>query len=432
MHRPALALAACLLAAACDAAPRDVRAADRRPAADPSAADAPSTDAPSVDRSSIDAAWPAPREAAALSDALGRRGHHGLAAAAVDGRGVLHALFATDRDRDGWADAIDYARLEDGRWSRPERLAASLSLAESPAVAVERDGTVHALWYEHAGTAAPPSVATELVHRALRGGRWSAADTPYREPHTAGIPDLSLSAAPGPDGGVEVLFQAQGRGIGRLSLREGETAGPAFLDHDGRMTAFSVGAAGRPLEIAYVGEAVSKERPSAVNDVFVRSLGDRGGPRVEAYYGPGRYSHHPRLVVDGAGTRHLLWLEDTDGAIFPEALFHATSRDGRAWSAPRDVTPAELRGGVLFRASAALGADGRVHLAVLRADKGGRAFGLYHVAVADGAPSDARPIVPPGQLGPGDTQLVRDDANGRLIALWRGPDGVYRWSEMEG
>ena len=407
-HRPALFAAVLALLAACDAAPRDVRAAS--PARETVAAPD----------------WSAPRTAEALSAALGVNEHHGAAAAVVDEGGVLHAVFATDRDRDGWADAIDHARMEGGAWSRPERLAASLSLAEAPQVAVDGGGAVQVIWYERAGNGTPREVATEVVRRFLNGGRWSAPDVLYREPHRAGIPGLWLAAARGPGGGVEVLFGAQGKGFGHVTLRGARKSAPAFLDHDGKMPAFAAASAGA-LEVAYVGEAVSPERPTAENDVFVRSLrGGRWGPRTEAHSLPRRYAHFPQLVVDGRGTRHLFWLEDTNGSVAPEAVFHATSADGARWSAPRDVTPAGLRGGVPMRLGAVAGTDGRIHLAVRHAAPGGAGVGLYAFTVRDGVASPAVALAAPGELGPGDTQLVEDARGRRAVALWRGRDGVYR------
>ncbi|MFL5537855.1 MAG: hypothetical protein ACJ8J0_02630 [Longimicrobiaceae bacterium] len=405
LRRFALPGAALLLLAACDAAPRALHAA--APAGAP--------------------AWSAPLDAPALSRALGSAASPTPAAAAVDGAGTLHAVFAADADRDGWADALYYARLDGAGWSPPRPLAAGGPLAESPQLAVEGDGTVHLLWYAHGGTASPPSVPTELVHRALRAGRWSAPEVVYREPLAAGIPDLSLSAATGPDGAVEVLFQAQGRGIGHLTLRRGRASPPEFLDHDGRMTAFAAAPAGRPLELAYIGEAVSALRPSAENDVFVRPLrARRPFPDVEVHSVPRRYSHYPQLVVDSDGVRHLFWLEDTDGDIFPEALYHAASRDGRGWSAGEDVTPPALRGGVILRAAAVAGRDGRIHLALRHTRGEGRGDGFYAFSLQGGSPSPLVTLAAPGRLAAGDAQLVRDARHRRVIALWRGADGVFR------
>ncbi|HEX2079949.1 MAG TPA: hypothetical protein VHG08_19685 [Longimicrobium sp.] len=397
------AAALCALAAGCDTAPRTAHAA---PAA---------------------GGWSAPRAAPALSAALGTRAGHALAAAAVDAAGTLHAVFALDQDRDGWADALAYARLDSAGWSAPEPLAGGETLAEAPQVALEGDGTVHVLWYGHTGSGSLPHVPTDLVHRARAGGRWSAPSVLYREPLEAGMPDLSLSAATGPDGAVEVLFQAQGRGIGHLSLRGGRASAPEFLDRDGRMTAFAAAPAGRPLELAYVGEAVTPLRPSAEYDVFVRPLRSRSPyAAVEVHSVPRRYSHHPQLVVDGRGVRHLFWLEDTDGQVFPEALYHATSRNGRDWSAAEDVTPPALRGGVVLRVAAVPGADGRIHLAVRRADADAHREGLYAFPFDGGQAERIDTLAGPGAFGGGDTQLVHDPRHRRVIALWRGADGLYR------
>jgi hypothetical protein len=393
-----------VLAAGCDAAPRTAQAAPT-PAAEE---------------------WSAPRAATALSAALGTRAGHTLAAAAVDAAGTVHAVFAIDRDLDGWADALSHARLDSAGWSAPEPLACGAGLAEAPQVAVEGDGTLHVLWYGHTGTDSRPEVPTQLVHRARRAGTWSPPTVLYREPLPAGMPDLSLSAATGPDGAVEVLFQAHGRGIGHLTLRGGRASAPAFMDHDGRMTAFAAAAAGRPLELAYVGEMVSPLRPSAESDVFVRPLRSRSAfARVEVHAVPGRHSYFPQLVVDARGVRHLFWLEDTDGHVFPEALYHATSRDGRGWSAAEDVTPPALRGGVILRAAAVPGTDGRVHLAVRHARGQREPEALYAFSLGDGA-SQLQALAAPGRFGGGDAHLIHDVRRRQVIALWRGADGVYR------
>ncbi|HEX5872181.1 MAG TPA: hypothetical protein VFY65_17245 [Longimicrobium sp.] len=399
------AAALCALATGCDAAPRTAQAASTPAAAE----------------------WSAPRAATALSAALGTRAGHTLAAAAVDAAGTVHAVFAIDQDLDGWADALRYARLDSAGWSAPEPLAGGGGLAEAPQVALEGDGTVHVLWYGHTGTASTPEVPTQLVHRALRAGRWSVPSVLYREPLDAGMPELSLSAATGPDGAVEVLFQAQGRGIGHLTLRGGRISAPEFMGHDGRMTAFAASAARRPLELAFIGEMVSPLRPAAESDVFVRPLRSRSAfARVEVHAVPRRHSLFPQLVVDARGVRHLFWLEDTDGQVFPEALFHATSRDGRTWSTGEDVTPAGLRGGVVLRAAAVPGAGGRIHLAVRHARGMGAPEALYAFSLGDGPAQPLVALAPPGAFGGGDAQLLHDARRGRAIALWRGADGIYR------
>jgi hypothetical protein len=362
-----------------------------------------------------------------VSAALGTSAAHTLSSTAADPVGTVHAVFAADEDRDGWADAVHYARLDSAGWSAPHPLAGGGPLAESPQVAVEGDGTVHVVWYEHTGTASPSDVPTQLMHRALRAGRWTAAAVLYREPLPAGIPDLALSAATGPDGAVEVLFQAQGKGIGHLTLHRGRASAPRFLDHDGRMTTFAAAPAGRPLELAYVGEAVSHLRPSAENDVFVRPLRTRRAfARVEVHSADRRYSHFPQMVIDGGGVRHLFWLEDVDGNVYPEALFHATSRDGQDWTTARDVTPAALRGGILYRGGVVMDAAGRIHVAVRHTRGPGHPDGLYAFSFDDGRPSPVVTLAAPRELGPGDAQLVHDPHGRRVIALWRGTDGIYR------
>jgi len=417
-------LAAALCTAACDAPVRpDLAAASVTSASAASAV----KDSDGVDAG--EGAWSTAASADALTAVLGRGARHELASAAMDAAGMVHAVFALDGDGDGHPDALVYAALRDGRWSAPRPVVASMSLAEAARVAVDGDGAVHVLWYGHSGATSTRDVPTELVERTLAGGRWRAPRVLYREASRAGMNVRWLAAAADSGGDVQVLFAPQGRGFGHLSLRGAAVRPARYLDHDGNMMTFSVPAAGKPLEMAYIGEAVSARRRTAVNDVFVRSLRAGGwSRRTEAYYGPKRYSHYPQLVVDGRGVRHLFWLEDTDGSVPPEALYHATSPDGLAWSPARDLTPPALRGGVLFRVAAAPGAGGRIHLLLRRTEADGNRPGLYWLELRDGVPGPARPLAPPGDLGQGEAQLLRDPLRHRMVALWRGGDGVYRWA----
>jgi hypothetical protein len=355
-----------------------------------------------------------------------------LASVAVDSAGTLHALFALDRDRDGRADALEYARLDDTTWSAPQSVVETLGLTDPARIAVDGDGDVHVLWYAHSGTAAARDVPTEVVQRVMHGGRWSSPRVLYREPSGSGMNVRWLAAATDASGDVQVLYAPQGRGFGSLSLR-GERAGtPRYLDHDGNMMAFSASAAGAPLEVAYIGERVSRERPRAVNDVFVRAMDTNGrwAPSREAYYGPDRYSHYPQLVVDARGVRHLFWLEDTDGSVNPEAVYASQSADGVHWSAPADVTPPSARGGVPLRISAVPDGAGRIHLLLRYATPGVPRTQLTAFTVTAGRASPEHVIARAGEIGPGDAQLAYDARRRRTVALWRAPDGIYRWSTL--
>ena len=169
-----------------------------------------------------------------------------------------------------------------------------------------------------------------------------------------------------------------------------------------------------------------------VFDVFVRSLSPRGewSEAREAYYGPERFSHYPQLVFDGRGVRHLIWLEDTNGSVQPEAVYAATSRDGVSWSRPANVTPASVRGGVPLRVFAVADAADRIHLLVRYAAAGDRRVELAYLALDGDRPVAEQMLARGGEIGPGEAQLAYDRRHGRVVAAWRGTDGVYRWSAL--
>lgn len=429
-----------VLLAACGDAPRRAEAAPADPArtaagdlSSPTRSFTARTAAAmgSTAASASGAGWSAPRAAAALSDALGRRGRNGLAAVAMDGAGVLHAVFGVDRDGDRRADALEYARLDGGAWSPPQEVVATLDLADPAAVAVDGDGDVHVLWYGHSGGLSTRTTPTDVMQRVLRGGRWSPPRVLYHETARSGMHVRWLAAATDARGDVQLLFAPEGRGLGNITLRSERVGAPTFLDHDGNMMAFSASVPGAPLEVAYIGEQVSREHPRADNDVFVRSLSPGAGwsEARGAYQNPGRFSHYPQVVVDSRGVRHLFWLEDTDGSVQPEAVYASTSREGATWSPPVDVTPAEVRGGVPMRLSAVADASDRIHLLVHYATAE-RRMQLAYLRIDGGKPVVERTLAAAGQVGPGEAQLAYDRQHGRVLAVWRGADGVYRWSEL--
>ena len=401
--------AALLAAAGCGrAAPDAARAATAQPAA----------------------AWSAPVAAPALTDALGRGARHEAAALAATGDGVVHAVFAADQDGDGWGDALRYARLQDGRWSAPERVKEGAGLAEDARLAVDGDGVVHVLWLANLGGAAA-QWPTAVMERRRTATGWAPARVLFREPGTHGMPARSLAAATGPGGVVEVLFPADGRGVGRVRLRGAAASSVAYIPRDGRSLALSAGAPGAPLVATFIAEAVSPRHPRAESDVFAATLRGGGwGGAAQVHAADRRYSHYPQAVAGAHGARHLVWLEDTDGSVFPEAVFYARSLDGEQWTAARDVTPAALRGGVPLRAAAVLDDRGTVHV-VLRATRaGGGRPGLYHFALRGGVPGPLTTLAAPGELGPGSTQAVYDPLRRTVVALWRGVDGVYRTARL--
>ena len=91
-----------------------------------------------------------------------------------------------------------------------------------------------------------------------------------------------------------------------------------------------------------------------------------------------------------------------------------------------DVTPAALRGGVLYRGGVVMDAAGRIHVALRHTRGQMDPEGLYAFTFDAAGPSPVVALAAPGQLGPGDVQLVHDPHQQQVIALWRGADGVYR------
>lgn len=367
--------------------------------------------------------WSAPATIPTWSALLGISSHHQLVDLAAGPAGELHALLAADADRDQSFDALYYSRFASRRWTAPEALARGARLVQSPRIAVDQAGHPHVLWYEHWGLA-PLRAPTDLVHRFFDGHGWSPSASVYYEPDPGGVKIPNLAVTADCAGGVRVAHASALHGMSSTSWTQAGWSAPTHLDHMGLTAAWSAPACAVPLELVYVASGSGREPGSSVNDVFVQTP-DGGGLGVvrSVYRAATRYSHYPLLFVDRRGTRHAMWLEDTDGQLLPEALFHSTSADGAAWTPARDVTPPALRRATMWMMRGAVDAAGGVHVA-LRSGRGtGPGGGVHVVRLADGAWSAPHLLVPEERMGVGEVVLA---TAGRMVhAVWRGADGRY-------
>jgi len=78
----------------------------------------------------------------------------------------------------------------------------------------------------------------------------------------------------------------------------------------------------------------------------------------------------PTLIRAADGTFHLMWYSDRDGR---DDLYLKSSKDGRTWSADRNVTADDAHD---FYPSLIQAKDGRFHLVWWRGDKGATAIGI--------------------------------------------------------
>ncbi|HEX6042766.1 MAG TPA: hypothetical protein VFZ20_32300, partial [Longimicrobium sp.] len=287
-------------------------------------------------------------------------------------------------------------------------------------------GHPHALWFapERNGQG-----ATVLLHRAWNGQAWGAAEVVYRSESGGGGPMASLAATFACDGALHVAYSTAA-GLEHRRWTAGAGWGrPFLLAYAGLTPAWSRGSCPAALHLAWMAGAEGPRRGRSVNQLFVRTFHDgEWGQTTRLFAWPERYSHHPQLVTDGAGRLHALWLQDTDGSILPEAVYHATSCDGRRWTPARDVTPPGVAGARLWGMRAAVDGDGRPHLALRysRPDRP-RVGELATARWEGGAWSLPAPVPADGPLGEGDPLIVAGPARG-ILAAWRGGDGLYRYA----
>lgn len=345
--------------------------------------------------------------------------------AGADGR--LHAVFLDDANGDRRGDRVLYAAFDGSAWSEVEVLDDTPGLSEAARVVEDGAGAVHVFWYED--RAGCGSCASDLLHRERRRGGWAAPVSLYREEGRGGVIDPFLTVTRDAAGRVHLLHTRAGAGFAHR-VRAGSAWLPSqTTDRDGIYPRWQAGAARDELPMVYVAGYVAQMGQSVTSDVWTRAFrAGTWGPPVVVYHDAGGYSHDPQALTTADGVRHVVWLEG-EGGVHPRKLLHATSPDGERWERPRDITPADVPGEVLYSPRLAPDGRGGMHLTFARFGDGYSHPRHFHTRFDGARWSPAREIVPGSNP---DSELeTATDARGTLHAVWKGADGLYRHSRLE-
>lgn len=114
-----------------------------------------------------------------------------FASIAVDGAGVVHLVWM-----EGRGNSIDvfYSRLVANEWSKPRNLSRSHSISERPQIVVDAARRIHIAWFENADG------SFNLFHSVMESGEWSApANTRLMQWYITDDPGFTLAPALGAD-----------------------------------------------------------------------------------------------------------------------------------------------------------------------------------------------------------------------------------------
>jgi len=80
----------------------------------------------------------------------------------------------------------------------------------------------------------------------------------------------------------------------------------------------------------------------------------------EMFSGEG-YSHYPMIVVDQQGVRHVVWQEDVNLNIFPDAIYYSSSSNGRDWLNKKTIAGPHPYDSILMK-EICIDSEGTVHV----------------------------------------------------------------------
>ena len=253
----------------------------------------------------------------------------------VAGQGQDGEVWAAERS----AEAEQWVFAPPPPWSPPDKVADVVELAGAPAVAVDKDGTLHVLWSE-----AEEPTKTRLHYARWDGSRWTRAYGVIRlgeerlaQPSLVAVGErLHAVASAGPGGRIVYA---------RAFLRDAYAAGGWSTPQPLPAPARAQGVGGSPIIRAdlsgnlYVVYAVPLNEGRGIYYTHSRDGGESWA-QVSTVFDAEKAGwamvDHPSLAVDVDGTLHVAWVRmPLPGNPIPEGIYYSQSTDeGQSWSEP--------------------------------------------------------------------------------------------------
>lgn len=289
----------------------------------------------------------------------------------ADPFGAVHVFWAygaPNAEDEGWAQAIYYARLQDGAWSEPIDILVSPDdrIARMPGVVVDGDGFLHAVW--SGGNALFYSRA--FAPEAASAAKWTAPDA-----ITSGVSALEPAIAAGA-GGVLYAVWTQARS-GLMFARSDDRGAtwstpqviyPAENNNElARWGRIAVDEAGRlHVVLTYtVNDPEARYGRTDANLLYYLRSDDQGATWSEPFLvTPEPDFGEINVATFGEDTVHLVW----NGRAGRHGRYHRWSQDGgRTWSDTEEViAPAPANpigdGGLTGFPALAIDATGALHM----------------------------------------------------------------------
>ncbi len=276
----------------------------------------------------LESAWSAP---SLLSQSSGDAG---LPAVTLDTDGIVHALWAEAPPDSNVSEYLSYVRGDGASWSAsPKVLRSPEGKAEHPALVADPGGMLHAVW--SGGLAGQIYYSQAFVRDAATAPGWSA---PRALPSLQAVgdwPSLSLDEA----GGLHLTYVIplnENRGVYYLySGDQGQTWTEPQLVFDAVAAGWSMvgeahqtrDAAGR-LHVMFTRNSLLATGQSL--GVFYARSEDGGATWTATADVSAGAADHPRLIAVAADQIHRLWVVTSSGKL---EVWHQTSIDGGAtWS----------------------------------------------------------------------------------------------------
>ncbi len=147
---------------------------------------------------------------------------------------------------------------------------------------------------------------------------------------------------------------------------------------------------------------------------------------VMVYQNPDNLSSHfPKIIGDAHGRLHIVWLEDIDGNIFPDRVYHSFSDDGVSWTEPYIVYKSEQN---CFRLDVAMDSQNKLHAVWDHTDQYNLLLidHVYYSSFDGTSWSEPERLTPGGRIICGWPRIAVDSQD-YLHVIWSGADSKLRY-----